>query len=139
MLSSINSITNLIVLAGDGNNNVSLASVVTHSTTLDNTITTGSGQDSLVVSSFTSASKLNVSAGGGTDALTLNSVNLGTKALAVDMGPGTRDVLSILGSTAGTATLLDTNGTQGFLSGVGNSFTTLVIGGGFTNRFGDFA
>jgi hypothetical protein len=138
-LGSVNSATNLVVDAGNGSNYVAVTGVQTHGT-LDDTITTGTGIDTVVVSAFTTTTNnLIVKSGDGTDSVVLNTVNVGTKNLTVDVGPGYTDLLSIISSTAYYIRLLDTGGHSGRLTGLSNHFTYLFIDANFTSQTGTFA
>ena len=128
-LSGVNSAANLQVLAGNGNNFVILNGVQTISG--DNNITTGTGTDSIVVSSF-QGSNLTVKSGAATDHVVLNAVNLKAGGLFVDVGPGTGDVITASNNRAGTAFFRDTGGTGGLLTLSNNSFGVTIIGPNIT-------
>jgi hypothetical protein len=102
-------------------------------------VTLGSGKDTFVLdnSKFLGGpfQRLRIDAGDGTDVVSLVSVQTGP--LFVDMGPGKNDVLSIVNSKADSATLLDTDGKSGIISGAGNDFGTQTIDANFTYRSGD--
>ncbi len=125
------------MLAGNGNNFVVLNAVQTHS--LESTLQTGTGTDSITVSAFQGSSALTIKSGDSTDHVVLNAVRLGTATLTVDVGPGSNDSLSVSNSSAAVANLLDTGGTNGTLTGAGNQFTRLVISPNFTTRRLQFA
>jgi len=103
---------------------------------LDATITLGAGND---VASFvvvkTTAGDFTLDADGGRDTVVLNTVRAGTSTaptnITVEMGPGSRDLLSVVLSSAATATFNDTGGTDGILAWKhgGNKFTTEIDSG----------
>ena len=75
--------------------------------------------------------------GDGTDTVVLDRVNLQSNVLFIDVGPGDKDSLTATNSTAGLGEFLDTNGTNGFITGSGNHFATKIIDANFTHRSGD--
>jgi hypothetical protein len=121
--------------AGSGNNVISATNIQTTGGNKD-LIETGDGNDIISISQFSATGDLDISSGGGTDAVVLNRVNMGDNVLSVDVGPGNYDVLTIIDSTAKVADLSDTGGTNGFLIGVKNDFDEITIDPNFTHVSG---
>jgi hypothetical protein len=69
--------------------------------------------------------------------VTLDRVNLQSNVLFVDVGPGNKDSLTVTNSTAGLGDFLDTDGTNGYITGAGNHFASKFIDPNFTHRSGD--
>jgi hypothetical protein len=119
----------------DGNDTVALNNFSDQ----DLEVTLGKGNDKFALdnSKFLGGpfQRLRINAGSGTDAVSLVSVK--TSPLFIDMGSGKNDALALVACTADTATLLDTDGTSGFISGAGNDFGTQTIDPNFTHRSGD--
>ncbi|HTQ39688.1 MAG TPA: hypothetical protein VMJ32_11715 [Pirellulales bacterium] len=119
---------------GDGNNTV----IANHLSAWDMRVYTGSGMDSVNVMNSTlqpGTSSLTVNTGDGRDAVSLSKVK--TDAINVDVGGGNMDSVSVVKSTAGTATFADTDGTNGIISGMGNDFGSQTIDPNFKYRSGD--
>src|SRR5262249_45596013 len=105
----------LTVTAGDGNDILSVVNVKS----VDGTITLGGGNDVASFVNYRTTADITMDAGDGRDVVVLNNVHAGTSAspasLSVEMGPGSRDVLSVVLSSADTATFSDTGGSNGIL------------------------
>jgi hypothetical protein len=119
----------------DGNDTV----VLNHFIDQDLEVTLGTGNDALSIanSSYLGGpfQRLIINAGDGTDVVSLANVQTGP--LSVDMGPGKKDTLTLAKVTADTGTFLDTNGTNGIISGSGDHIGTQTIDPNFTVRGGD--
>jgi hypothetical protein len=135
-LANLNLVGNLQVTAGNGINVIVAANVRTTGGGTD-VIETGSGSDTIALSQYKSDDALDVMSGGGTDAVALNAVQLGSNVLYIDVGPGNQDSLVVTNSTAGLAEFLDSGGTNGYLTGSGNHFGTTDIDPNFVHRVGD--
>jgi len=125
----------LELFAGSGNNVITATNIQTTSGNRD-LIETGDGNDIISISQFSATGDLDISSGGGTDAVVLNRVNIGDNVLSVDVGSGNHDVLTIIDSTAKAADLSDSGGTNGFLTGVKNDFDEITIDPNFTHVSG---
>ena len=79
---------------------------------------------------------LGIDAGGGTDAVSLNTVNVGSSDLSVEEGPGNFDSLAVVNCTAGTEEFSDTGGTNGTIVGASNHFATSPMVIDFSHRVG---
>jgi len=98
---------------------------------------TGDGKDAVALTDVTVEGDLSVKTNGGTDAVSLNTVNVGSDDdLSVDVGPGNYDTLSVVNCTAGSEVFSDTGGTNGTIVGALNHFATSPVVSGFSYEFG---
>ncbi len=120
---------------GNGNNVVSINKL----NAWDFRVYTGSGMDTVVITNSTlqADAPLTINTGDGRDAVALVNVHIDT--LSVDVGGGNLDAVTSVKSSATTATFADTNGTNGIISGVQNSFGSQTIDSNFMYRARGFA
>jgi len=110
-----------VMLAADGSNEFTMQ---------------GDGKDVVALANVTVNGDLAINTNGGTDAVSLNTVNVGSNDLSVEVGPGNLDSLAVVNCTAGTEEFSDTGGTNGSIVGALNHFATAPLVTGFTNEFG---
>jgi hypothetical protein len=102
----------------------------------NNEVFTGDGKDTIALTDVTVEGDLSIQTNGGTDAVSLNKVNVGSDDLSVDVGPGNYDSLAVVNCTAATEEFSDTGGTNGTIVGALNHFATPPVVTDFSYEFG---
>ena len=118
-----------------GGNDPSALAIVNSRFTGGTSFATSTGNDAIAAGNITiTDGDLTVESGAGTDAVTLDSVNVGSNALSVAVGPGNLDLLFVVNCAADTEDFSDTSGTGGSIIGASNHFTAPPVVAGFARH-----